>query len=536
MQYNITITNYRCFPDSEPATFAIRPGFTAFVGVNNSGKSSLLKFLYEFRSLFSELPGDKQATLNALSGKARPFSHQIRDFEEVFCNRNDRGIELTVQCAPDIQDLSTHGAPFPDRFVITIPRLSNTWTGEVYVGNRRLPIAGLSLSWENTCLQQTDTNAYLVDLAPIFDLFRQLGNTFYVGPFRNALNLQSKTPYFDIQIGQPLITMWDQLKTGQILRQRNAALRLTEDLQHIFRYDRLEINASADGSTLQLVIGGGSYDLRDVGAGVSQFITILTNIINRQHAPSYILIDEPELSLHPTLQVQFLETMGAYATHGVLFATHNIGLARRRANQIYALRRVEEGHSTIEPLEATPDLAEFLGEVSFEGYQALGCNKVLFVEGVSDAAAMQQLLRIYGKEHKVLALQLGGRQAINGTKATQLQLADVKRICKDVAVLIDSERPAAGAALEPYRQDFVTLCQQLTIPCKVLDLRALENYFSDTAVKAAMSSAHRALQPFEVLGSVRPSWSKTADNWRIAQNMTRAELASTDLGLFMEQV
>jgi AAA15 family ATPase/GTPase len=45
MQIDLTVKNYRCFPDSEPLRIAIRPGFTAFVGVNNSGKSSALKFL-----------------------------------------------------------------------------------------------------------------------------------------------------------------------------------------------------------------------------------------------------------------------------------------------------------------------------------------------------------------------------------------------------------------------------------------------------------------------------------------------------------
>src|SRR5260370_37533250 len=48
----ITLKNYRCFPDSRPAQFEIKPGFTSLIGTNNSGKSSLLKFFHEFRALF----------------------------------------------------------------------------------------------------------------------------------------------------------------------------------------------------------------------------------------------------------------------------------------------------------------------------------------------------------------------------------------------------------------------------------------------------------------------------------------------------
>src|SRR5256885_1292987 len=55
MNIELTIKNYRCFSDEKPARISIRPGFTAFLGINNSGKSSLLRFFYEFRDLFSKL-------------------------------------------------------------------------------------------------------------------------------------------------------------------------------------------------------------------------------------------------------------------------------------------------------------------------------------------------------------------------------------------------------------------------------------------------------------------------------------------------
>ena len=55
MPLDMTIKNYRCFSDSDPVPISIRDGFTAFVGVNNSGKSSLLKFFYELRDLFLHL-------------------------------------------------------------------------------------------------------------------------------------------------------------------------------------------------------------------------------------------------------------------------------------------------------------------------------------------------------------------------------------------------------------------------------------------------------------------------------------------------
>ena len=74
MQIELAIRNYRCFPDSRPARIAFRKGFTAFVGVNNSGKSSLLKFFYEFRSLFSLLSGATGNLSGALAGQYQSFA------------------------------------------------------------------------------------------------------------------------------------------------------------------------------------------------------------------------------------------------------------------------------------------------------------------------------------------------------------------------------------------------------------------------------------------------------------------------------
>jgi recombinational DNA repair ATPase RecF len=49
------LSNYRCFPGEGHADLELVPGLVSLVGVNNAGKSSLLRSLYEFRSLFEML-------------------------------------------------------------------------------------------------------------------------------------------------------------------------------------------------------------------------------------------------------------------------------------------------------------------------------------------------------------------------------------------------------------------------------------------------------------------------------------------------
>jgi hypothetical protein len=50
-----------------------------------------------------------------------------------------------------------------------------------------------------------------------------------------------------------------------------------------------------------------------------------------------------------------------------------------------------------------------------------------------------------------------------------------------------------------------------------------------------MGQTYRSLGPFEVLRDARPAWSKS-ENWKIAREMTRAELKGTDLDLFLDSL
>ena len=245
-------------------------------------------------------------------------------------------------------------------------------------------------------------------------------------------------------MGQAFITEWREYKTGANILLNERIVNLTEDIRKIFGFDKLEIDASADASNLKVFVNNRSFKLTDLGAGLSQFLLVLANVAIRK--PALVLIDEPELNLHPSLQIDFLTTLASYSTVGLMFATHSMGLARAVGTRLYSFRRVKEGRSQVRDFEATPRYAEFIGELGFSGYQELGFDKILLVEGPTEVTTFQQFLRLLGKDHKIVILPLGGASLIN--KDLGEQLSELKRISKNIAAVIDSERPSAGAALE----------------------------------------------------------------------------------------
>jgi len=331
--------------------------------------------------------------------------------------------------------------PLPGRVLIRVARNTNQFTMQISRGDGPLLPPHQSAHLENQTLVVMEPQADGIQLKPFLDMCGKLSQTLYVGPFRNAINVGSNENYFDIQVGQGFVQRWRQYKTGTAKTQNLAAYRVSEEIGHIFGFKRIDINAADDGQSMRVYIDGSPYELHEVGSGLTQFILVLVNAAIRR--PAFILIDEPELNLHPSLQLDFLTTLASYADEGVYFATHSYGLARASAERVYALSRIAQGESDVRPLESVNRLSEFLGELSFAGYRDMGFEKILLVEGPTEVKTIQQFLRLLGKDHKVVLLPLGGSSMINDRRGTELE--EVKRISENVSALIDSERAAEGA-------------------------------------------------------------------------------------------
>lgn len=534
MHVEITLKNYRCFQDVKPVRFCIRDGFISFVGVNNSGKSTLLKFFYEFRNLFRLLSSPSGNILSALMDKevstAGNYGASFKDRNEILCNFNNRDLEAEFDFRGRQFDAESDELWLPNKVILKICRSDHSYSLTLHKNEQVIDTRTKNLQF-TAQTKLTGINAVPpLELSPLFDGFRCLSETFYIGPFRNAINGQTSQPYFDIFVGQNFLNGWNAHKTGAVKKENDATKRVTNDIKRIFDFSDLDINSAYDYTDMKVYINNMSYGLLELGSGLAQCIIILGNVAI--HQPSFILIDEPELNLHPRLQLDFLTSLAAYAKNGVMFATHSIGLARAISEEIYSIRIGEQEVREVTEFERLGSLSEFLGELGFSGYRDLGFDKLLLVEGPHDLVAVQQFLRKFRKDHEIVILSLGGGSMFS---VSELQLQEIKRITNKVFALIDSERESATTPLGRDRANFEVACKKLDIECCVLKRRAIENYLSDRAIKEIKGTNYSALQPYEVLKNATLGWGK-AENWRIAREMTKGEIENTDLGEFLKKI
>jgi ABC-type lipoprotein export system ATPase subunit len=531
-EITLTISNYRCFSEDAPAKFTLSPGgLVAFVGLNNAGKSTLLRFFYELRAVFSQL------ALNGVGpfmgnpvGMGEAYPPQS-DPSDIFFNGNDHPCVVEVEIP--IDETLQHPVKQVDRLRITIPRSERNARIEAFAGPEQVAPSPEAKSVSNDGYVENHKKAgqgtQMFSIAAITTAMRCLTKTCYLPAFRNTLPGKSVPPLFDMQVGGAFNESWRGMKGGTNRGQQNLAIEVEGQLAEMFEFGQLHIQNSSNDASLQLTIDRRPFRMDELGAGLTHVLLVLTTLMIRRHEIEIILVDEPEINLHASLQLKFLQAIQEHATHSVVFATHNLFLARAAGASVYSVARMGERGSQ-RWAEVTAGEPLVLGELAFGTFKEYGFRRVVLVEGKHDVPTFRELLSRRQKSHDALFISLGGGLA--GNDATRAQLSELRQLSNEIHALVDSERADASAELSPRHQDFAAACRAAGICVKFLDRRAIENYFTPRAVEAATGVACTAIGPYDTLDG---RWSK-ADNYKIARATTWEEIADTDLGQFIENL
>ena len=316
-----------------------------------------------------------------------------------------------------------------------------------------------------------------------------------------------------------------------------AVERVIDTIRSLFRLEQLDIRAPPSADTMIVVANRVPYNLHEMGSGFTQFVLTLGNLAAKR--PSFILIDEPELNLHPSMQRDLLQSIESFASKGMLFATHNFGLARGSTDQIFGLRALPNSVTDIGPISDCPRLASVVGEMGYWAYRQVGASALLLVEGKGDVRMLQPMLRLYDLEHKIVMIALGGSNYISGD--AEDQLAELCRLFpevdKPIFTLIDSELTSAEADPLPSRQDFRDVCVRLDITCHTLERHSLESYLTDESIRRGFpnNDKPRALGHFEPHDLMECGWKKKMA-YLAAREISLDDISGTDLDDFLRSI
>ena len=224
---------------------------------------------------------------------------------------------------------------------------------------------------------------------------------------------------------------------------------------------------------------GQTLNFRSLGSGEQEIIKILFDVARKEIKHSIIIVDEPELHLHPTLTFQLIESLKNIGDHTnqFIFLTHSSDLISTyyATGDVYFIdslsKEGNQAHKLSDLTSNHKNIASLIGQNL--GLFAVG-KKLVFVEGVEsgvDRLAYQKIAQTVNSEIRVVPI---------GSVLNIMTLNDIEKQIRETIFGIDLYmiRDRDGLTENQVRK----LEEHGRIRC--LKRRHIENYFLDVDVLA----------------------------------------------------
>ena len=189
-------------------------------------------------------------------------------------------------------------------------------------------------------------------------------------------------------------------------RYRNEYKNFSRTLESYFQ----DVRMSEELFKANVETESGKEPLNRMGDGFKRLFVILFYL----HHPHYeiILIDEPELHLHPTVIKKFLKILSQKSDTQVLMTTHHPALVQAKLlDKTWRVSRDENQSTSVYKFNNNfdIDIDRFVQEINDDNSAMLFADKVLLVEGVSDSILMRGLIdKFHKKSEDIKVVYAGG--------------------------------------------------------------------------------------------------------------------------------
>ncbi len=195
-------------------------------------------------------------------------------------------------------------------------------------------------------------------------------------------------------------------------------------------------------------VGSKSITIDRLGGGFRRVLVILLYALHPEY--SIVMIDEPEIHLHPGMIKKLLKILTNQVTNQILITTHSpLFVTAYTLPQVYRVLKDSAG-SHVYSLAQNPsqfDRARLVQELNADNLEMFFADTVLLVEGVSDRILMRGLIdRFYQGPADVKVIHVHGKSNID----VYIELMKVFHI--PYTVMLDHDALGALAAQGGFRR------------------------------------------------------------------------------------
>ena len=208
-------------------------------------------------------------------------------------------------------------------------------------------------------------------------------------------------------------------------------LKFSETLENYFK----EVEINEELFLLNVYADNKVRPVERIGDGFKRLFVILYYIFHPKY--NIILIDEPEIHLHPSIIKKFLWILEKNRFgNQIFFTTHHPTFVQAKyLFNIWRITRNEHNSTSVYGFyRKDVDLNRFVQEINDENSAMLFSDKVLLVEGVSDAIFMREMInRFYEEDKDIKVVYTSGKGSVD----LYAKLCDIFSI--PYAVMLDAD-------------------------------------------------------------------------------------------------
>lgn len=252
--------------------------------------------------------------------------------------------------------------------------------------------------------------------------------------------------------------------------------------------ERIEIN-TPDGEGLQQDLfltwknnGREKYQpLSRSGGGIYNTIFLLARLMVNYNKLNIVIIDEPEIGLHPMLQQRFIKLIRKLSRDFPIqwiLATHSPFILQNLKDNEKLFLIDHDGTQTHAKEVKIENKEEVFIKLGAYLPLSLSSRGVIFVEGQSEVTVLQILLNKVGfdfDKERLLIIPLGGENLF------KIDPKDLKKLHEKCMVIIDSDLPKSvdeGGNIKQNKIDYGKLCEINKVKFVMhRDYRTLENLY-----------------------------------------------------------
>lgn len=257
-----------------------------------------------------------------------------------------------------------------------------------------------------------------------------------------------------------------------------------------------EVKTDAEAKAVLIKSGTpGFLELSDLGTGIEELVMIAAVVACNNN--KLILIEEPEIHLHPTLQTKliqyFLEDKNG---NRFLITTHSPSIINVNGVTVTQVSKMQ-GVSRATQVEGIVDARNALDDIGAKPSDLLQSNYIVWVEGPSDRVYVNYWLSKIEptlREGIHYSVMIYGGKLLNACSASASSkdddLISLFRVNTHFCVLMDSDRAKRGARLNATKLRIREECENSGNMSWVTDGRTIENYVPADILRKAINELY----------------------------------------------